>query len=130
MHLLFSFNLKEITMNRSYLTAVTLAVAALSAGQALAADTDAPKTREQVRAELREAQRTGDIVADGETGQKLNQLYPNRYPATATAQGKTREQVRAELREAQRTGDIVAGGESGQKLNELFPKRYPTNASN
>ena len=117
-------------MNRSYLTAVTLAVAALSAGQALAADTDAPKTREQVRAELREAQRTGDIVADGETGQKLNQLYPNRYPATATAQGKTREQVRAELREAQRTGDIVAGGESGQKLNELFPKRYPTNASN
>jgi len=50
----------------------------------LAADTDAPKTRDQVRAELREAQRTGDIVAGGESGQKLNELSPNRYPAKAT----------------------------------------------
>ncbi|MBS3911403.1 MAG: DUF4148 domain-containing protein [Hydrogenophaga sp.] len=50
----------------------------------MAADTDAPKTRDQVRAELREAQRTGDIVAGGESGQKLNELSPNRYPAKAT----------------------------------------------
>jgi predicted RNase H-like HicB family nuclease len=89
------------------------------------------KTRATVQAELQAVQRSGDIVADGETGQKLNELYPHRYPAaTATAQGKTREQVRAELREAQRTGNIVAGGESGQKLNELYPNRYPAKAMN
>lgn len=129
MHLLFSFNFKEITMNRSYLTAITLAVAALSAGQTLAADTDAPKTREQVRAELREAQRTGDIVSDGETGLKLNELYPHRYPAAAVAQGKTRATVQAELQAAQRSGDIVADGETGQKLNELYPNRYPATAT-
>ena len=129
MHLLFSFNFKEIAMNRSYLTAITLAVAALSAGQTLAADTDAPKTREQVRAELREAQRTGDIVSDGETGLKLNELYPHRYPAAAVAQGKTRATVQAELQAAQRSGDIVADGETGQKLNELYPHRYPAATS-
>jgi hypothetical protein len=84
-----------------------------------------------VRAELMEAQRTGDLVAVGETGQKFNELYPHRYPAAVTtAQGKTREQVRAELREAQRTGNMVAGGESGQKLNELYPNRYPAQAAN
>jgi hypothetical protein len=38
------------------------------------------KTREQVKAELAEAQRTGDIIADGESGKKLNELYPSRYP--------------------------------------------------
>jgi hypothetical protein len=113
-------------MNRSYLSAIALAVAALSAGHALAADVDAPKTRDQVRAELFEAQRTGDIVADGESGQKLNELYPHRYPAVAAAaQGKTRATVQAELQEAQRTGDLVAVGETGQKLNELYPHRYP-----
>jgi hypothetical protein len=32
---------------------------------------------------LREAQRTGDMVADGESGLKLNELYPNRYPVKA-----------------------------------------------
>jgi hypothetical protein len=37
------------------------------------------KTRAQVRAELAEAQRTGDIVANNETGEKLNELYPQRY---------------------------------------------------
>ena len=37
------------------------------------------KSREQVKAELAEALRTGNIMADGETGLKLNQLYPQRY---------------------------------------------------
>ena len=110
-------------MNRKYSTVITLAVAALAAGNALAADPAAAKTRAQVQAELQEAQRTGDIV-EGETSQKLNQLYPNRYPAKAVAQGKTRAEVNAELAEAQHTGDIVDGG-TGQKLNELYANRYP-----
>src|SRR5659263_303839 len=83
-----------------------------------------PKTREQVRAELFEAQRTGDIIANGETGAKLNELIPGRYPAKATSQGLTRDQVQTELRNAQRNGDISANGETGAKLNELFSGRY------
>ncbi len=59
--------------------AVTLALAVLAAGKVLAADAATLKTRDQVRAELFEAQRTGDIVANGEVGAKLNELFPSRY---------------------------------------------------
>lgn len=111
-------------MNRKYLSTITLALAALATGNALAADAAAPKTREQVRAELFEAQRTGDIIANGETGAKLNEVYPSLYPAKVVSQGLSRDQVHAELREAQRNGDIVANGETGARLNELFPSRY------
>lgn len=102
------------------------AALAVSAGQALAGDLVQGKTRAEVKAELAEALRTGDIVAAGETGMKLNELYPERYATTDAAPGKTRAEVRAELDEAIRSGNIVAGGESGQKLNELHPERYAT----
>lgn len=116
-------------MNRKYFSTLTLALAALAAGNAFAADAAGPKTRDQVRAELAEAQRTGDIVAQGNSGKKLNELYPSQYPAKAVVQGKTRAQVLAELVEAQRSGDIVANGESGKKLNELYPSQYPAKAA-
>ena len=111
-------------MNRKTLSAIALVAAAFAAGHAVAADASAPKTREQVRAELDEAIRTGNIVVNGESGSKANEANPGLYPAKATVQGKTREQVKAELAEAIRTGDIVAGGESSQKLNQLNPQRY------
>jgi len=89
-------------------------LAGFSVGQAMAADPAAPKTREQVRAETREAIRTGDIPADGEVGCKRNELNPAQYPAKpATGGGKTREQVRAETREAMRSGEMSPGGELG-----------------
>ena len=110
-------------MNRKTLSALALAVATLaSVPAAFAADTGA-LTREQVRAALAEARRTGDLV-DGDTGQKLNQIFPNAYPKQAAAQGLSREQVKAELAEARRTGDLIGNGESGQKLNEMYPGRY------
>ncbi|WP_180126101.1 DUF4148 domain-containing protein [Rhodoferax sp. BLA1] len=112
-------------MNRKTLSALTLSLAALVAGNAFAADLSAPKTRDQVRAELLEAQRTGNIQANGDSGKLLNELYPSQYPAKAVTQGKTRAQVLAELAEAQRTGDIVADGDSGKLLNELYPNQYP-----
>ena len=102
-------------------TAFALALAT-AAGGALS---EGALTREQVEAELAEAIRTGEIVANGETGQKLNEIYPKRYPAKPVSPGKTRAQVRAELAEAQRTGDIVGNGHSGLKLNEMYPARYP-----
>jgi hypothetical protein len=125
-----------------YATAsIAVAVAALVMGHAQAADIG--KTREQVRAELAEAQRTGDIAASKDmgsdefasgAGHKLNELNPAAYPAKPAVVGKTREQVRAELAEAQRTGDIIARKDmgtdeyasgAGRKLNELFPAAYP-----
>jgi Domain of unknown function (DUF4148) len=109
------------TMTTIRNTTFALALAA-AAGTALS---QGALTREQVRAELAEAIRTGDIVSNGEAGQKLNEVYPGRYPAKPVVQGKTRAQVRAELAEAQRTGDIVSHGDSGRKLNEMYPDRYP-----
>jgi len=115
-------------MNRKTLSALSLSLAALVAGNAFAADASAPKTREQVRAELVQAQSTGNILAQGNSGKLLNELYPNSYPAKAVAQSKTRDQVLAELVEAQHTGNILAQGNSGKLLNELYPSQYPAKA--
>ena len=73
-------------MKRSYLSAIAIAFAALSAGQAMAADASTPITRDQVKAELAEAVRTGDILAAGDTGLKMNELFPGSYPAKSAVQ--------------------------------------------
>jgi len=115
-------------MNRKALSALSLSLAALVAGNAFAADASAPKTRDQVRAELVQAQSTGDILAQGNSGKLLNELYPSRYPAKVAAHGYTREQVMADLAEARRTGNILAPGNTGEMLNELYPSQYPAKA--
>jgi len=92
---------------------------------AIPAHAQVAMTREQVKAELRQAIRSGDMPADGDTGLKLNQLYPHRYPAPAATQGVSRASVKADLVEAMRTGDVVAVGDGGLKLNEISPGRYP-----
>ncbi len=81
-------------------------------------------TREQVKAELAEAIRTGDMPVGGDIDQKRNEINPGRYPAKPAYVGKTREQVKAELAEAIRLGDMPAGGESGLMLYEVYPARY------
>jgi hypothetical protein len=115
---------KGLIMNRTLLSALTLAVAALSAGQALA-DEPVGLTRAQVMAELAAARASGDLVGNGETGQKLNELFPGRYAKTVTEPGKTRDEVVSELAQARRNGDLLANGETGLKLNEQFPALYP-----
>jgi len=80
-------------------------------------------TREQVKAELAAAVRGGDIMF-GESGLKLNELYPGQYPAKQFRSTVTREQVTAQLAAAVRSGDMVVG-ESSLKLNEMYPGRYP-----
>lgn len=116
-------------MKSTTFTAIALAMVAATAAPAFAQD--GALTREQVRAELAEAIRTGNIVGDGQTGQKLNEMFPGSYPAQAVvAQGKSRADVKAELAEAVRSGDMLADGETGQKLNQLFPNRYPAKSMN
>jgi len=96
----------------------------LLAAIASTAHAEAPKTREEVKAELREAIRTGDVLAGGDSGLKLNELYPDRYPRVA-AQTKTRAEVRAELAQAIREGTMVAAGEGVLTPRDEFPQRYP-----
>src|SRR5665647_1655345 len=101
------------------------AIALVLASALIGSTSFAGVSREQVQAELAQAIRSGDIIANGESGLKLNELYPNRYPGKQVQASITRERVNAELAEAIRSGDIVAGGESGLKLNELYPSDYP-----
>jgi len=97
----------------------------LAAGLLVGSSAFAQLTREQVRAELIEAQRTGDIPTGLDGNKKLNALEPTRYASQQATQGKTREQVRAELIEAQRTGDIPTGLDGNKTMRELDPSRYP-----
>jgi len=103
----------------------TFTSALLLLAGAVTGHAQSPLTREQVAAELREAIRTGDMLAPGDSGVRLNQLHPQLYPATAPVAGKTRSEVQAELADAVRSGDIVAGGESGLTMRERFPQLYP-----
>lgn len=105
------------------LSVVAIALSTLVAGHALAADPAVGKTREQVRAELAQAIRSGDLVADGETGQRFNQLYPSLYAQPVVAAGKTRADVRAEVEQARLSGELVSDGQTGEKIAEYVAPR-------
>ncbi|MCK9685165.1 DUF4148 domain-containing protein [Scleromatobacter humisilvae] len=105
----------------------SLALVLASTFAAGAAHGQTPLTREQVKAEYQAAVRAGDILAPGDSGLKLNEIYPDRYPKAAEER-KTRAQVVAEYQAAVRSGDIVRSGDLGLKENELDPQRYPANA--
>jgi hypothetical protein len=73
----------------------------------MATDTTAPVTRAQVKSELAEAVRTGNII-DGESGKKLNEIFPYDYPAQQPVASKSREQAKGELAKAIRSGQVDA----------------------
>lgn len=88
--------------------------------------TEGGKTRKQVRAELIEAWRMGDIpvLENGLTPRELN---PGAYPSRPAEQGSTKEQVQAELAEASRMGEwpVLDDGRTPRDLN---PAIYPSRA--
>ena len=104
--------------------ALTLALLAVCAGQAMAQNTG-PKTRAEVNAELQEAIRTGNMPANDDSGRMLNEVNPSAYPPKPMGPSKTREQVKTELEEAIRTGNMPADNESGLMLKDVYPNRYP-----
>ena len=104
----------------------SLAVFLASSFVALAAHAHEPLSRADVIAQYQEAARTGDLIAPGDSGLKLNELAPNRYPRPQAEAGLTRSQVVADLQAATRNGEVLADGDSGLKLDELYPQRYPT----
>jgi hypothetical protein len=111
--------LKETIMRINRVFTIALALST-TLGSAFAQST---VSRAQVRAELVQAEKNGDVPA-GETGHTLAELYPSRYPHAPAAPGLTRGQVKAELAEATRNGDVQVG-DSGYTLAELNPSRYP-----
>ena len=101
---------------------LAIAIAAL----ATHARAQTPLTRAEVIAQYEDAARTGDILAPGDSGKKLNELHPERYPGAARSPTLSRAQVVAELAAATRAGEVLAPGDSGLKMNERDPQRYPT----
>jgi hypothetical protein len=114
-------------MKASYAATLVFALATVTAGQAMANESDntnyanasvsVGKSRDQVRAELVQARRTGDIVANFETGASFKEQSPGNYPGAPVAQSLTREQVRTELVHAQHSGEVMASFELGPKFN-------------
>jgi predicted RNase H-like HicB family nuclease len=117
--------LSKETVMKSRLSVVALALSSLVAGHAVAADTaSVGKTRAEVRAELAQAVRSGDLIANGETGQRFNEIAPHLYPQPVVVGAKSRAEVKAELAEAIRTGDLIANGEIGLRFNQISPAQY------
>jgi ribosomal protein L30E len=107
-------------MTRTQFASIAIAFSTLFAGQAMAAD-NGPVTRDQVKAELAEAVRAGNMVV-GESGALYNEVFRHNYPAQ-TVESKSRDQVRAELADARRAGNIVPG-ENSRTLKEINPHHY------
>lgn len=100
----------------------------LSAGSAIAADpvivnnatgeglfssaSVASRSRDQVRAELTEAVRSGAVITNNATGETLRAASPSRYVRGYEAR-VTRDQVKAELAEAVRNGDVISNNATG-----------------
>ncbi len=102
-------------MKNTTTASIVIALAALSAGQAMAADSSAAANRDNFRA--------GADVVEPATGQKLSDLFPALYGNVST---KTSAQVAAELAQAQSAssaGDVVEPV-TGIKLSALFPAAY------
>ena len=98
----------------------------LAASMATGAHAQTGLTREQVKAELAEAIRTGDIIGSGESGLTLRELNPQRYGvAPAAASTLTRAQVTREFERARSAGDLITVGEAGLPANETQPGSYP-----
>ncbi len=58
------------------------------------------KTRAEVKAELAEAIRTGDMLANDESGLRLNEERPQRYANARTSNGDPSRLMAAEARSA------------------------------
>jgi hypothetical protein len=103
----------------------TTSTLVLLAATAFAAQAQTAKTRDDVKAEWAEAQRTGNLPADGESGLLLRELHPQLYPQAAARGGRTRDEVKAEFADAVRSGAVIASAESGLTLQQQYPERYP-----
>jgi hypothetical protein len=102
----------------------------LAAAMATGAHAQTGRTRAEVKAELAEAIRTGNMIGSGESGLTQRELNPQRYGITAgSASTLTRAQVTGQFQQARAAGELVGVGESGLPLNEMQPGNYPQKAA-
>lgn len=137
----------------TFATSLVLAIAALSAGSAMAGDAadtkldiigESPrqmfpanygvpvapgKTTAQVQAELAAVRRDAADTKLDMIGESPRQMFPAQN-GVAVAAGKTREEVRAELvaaRDSRDAADTVLD-RIGQSPRQMFPANYPVKA--
>lgn len=110
----------ENIMKTTYLSAAILSLTTLASAQANAQNAPQGLSSEQVRAELVEAARQGDLIVNPSTGETARDLAPHLYPASQQA-GLTREQVRAELVAAERNGGLIVDPSSGRTVADNNP---------
>jgi hypothetical protein len=120
-------------MKRSSSSLLALALA-LSAGSAMAAGQGlvnnetghgvvaepivvVSKSRAQVRAELADAARHGEVIVNNATGETLRSADPRRFAGRAEP-GLTRAEVRAELIEAIRNGRAIANNATLERVGD------------
>ena len=113
-------------MNISRIVAAALLLSTLGVA-AHAQSSETGLTRDQVRAELAQAQRQGDLPAAGDLGRTLREVSPDRYPAPQAAAGLTRAQVRAELAQARSNGELLVG-DTGLTQHDIAPQNFPRRA--
>jgi ribosomal protein L31E len=117
--------MSKTTLTTLATLAIALAGAATLATSAYAQDSEQPKTREQVLAELAQAKREGTIPS-GVLWLTGRERFPEKYHVAAST--KTRDEVVAELAQARREGTIPSGvlWLTGR---ERFPEKYHVAAS-
>lgn len=104
---------------------ITAAIITATATSVWASDLN-PVTREQVRAELMDAQRNGTLIANGETGATFRDLNPGRYMTQKSPSGLSRSDVLAAYEQARITGELIANTEIGLTAKQLAPGNYAT----
>lgn len=112
-------------MTRTQISTLAIALSALLAGPAMATD-NSTITRDQVKAELAQAVRTGNVITE-QSGRFMKDIFPSRYPAQVQP-SETRAQVKAELNEAIRTGNM-SFDQSGRLMKDVFANNYPAPAA-
>ncbi len=110
----------------SHRNAAALVLLAVAAGSSFA---QTSLSRDEVKAELNRALRSGEIMPAGDADMLLREMTPSRYPAQATVPARSRDEVRAEVQAAARQGALMAAGEVDQSQRDMRPDLYPLLAS-
>jgi hypothetical protein len=112
-------------MNISRIALAALVLSTVGAAHAQSGQTGL--TRDQVRAELAEAQRRGELPTIGDLGRTPREISPDRYPARQAGAVLTRAEVVAELAQAHRNGDLPIG-DTGLTQYDIAPQNFPHRA--
>lgn len=127
MHTVSPFNFLTPSRRR-LIPLLPLSLASMAASLALVGGSAQASglTRQQVLAELVNAQEQGDLFNAGEFGQAKRDGSSSKDAARPGSPAITRAQVRAELATAVASGDLLSPGDGSQTLREQTPSAFPS----